>query len=179
MSKYLIILLTIILLAACGTTGNKQIMQAKVTDQVVIGETTLEQVRGLYGEPQRQGVEQGARNYTVWRYAAATRRLNPACFVPGLDLAAGKMTTTVKAVDFYFDQAGVLQDLRVLADTRENRMPIGTLTGLVAVAGAAASMNSCYYNPYYYGGRGYGYNKAVIRSYNTGTSSYTTIKWYK
>jgi outer membrane protein assembly factor BamE (lipoprotein component of BamABCDE complex) len=174
-----IVLATAIFFQGCASTGNKKIMNADFMKSLQIGQTTKESVVALLGEPQHTGSQQGGYNWEIWRYTGTDRSINAASFIPLVDIAAGRQTTTVRVVDLYFDGKGVLTDIKSESDLSERVMPIGTvMLGAAAVgaaAGAAAS-RPYGYGPGYYGGRG----RTVINTIPTGGGgSMTTIKWYK
>jgi hypothetical protein len=176
-----IIAVSLALCIGCASTGNKQIMNADFMRSLQIGATTKEDVKALLGEPQHTGSQQGGYNWEVWRYIGADKSINAACFVPLVDIAAGRQTTRARVVDLFFDGHGILTDIKSESDISERIMPIGTvMLGAAAVgtvAGVAAS------RPYGYGyGRGYygGPSRAVINTIPTGGGgSVTTVKWYR
>lgn len=53
-------------LAACATVGRD--FDTNRVDQIRIGETTREQVREMFGEPWRTGIEDGKPTWTYGKY---------------------------------------------------------------------------------------------------------------
>jgi outer membrane protein assembly factor BamE (lipoprotein component of BamABCDE complex) len=167
------------LTAGCSTTGNRQIMTASFMDGLKIGVTTKDEVKALLGEPQYTGVETGGYNYEVWRYAGTEKSVNAACFIPLVDLAAGRQTTRARIVDLYFDRQGMLTDIKSESAISERVMPIGTVALAAGAVGAAAGVAAS--RPYGYGPGYYGSpSRAVINTIPTGGGgSISTIKWYR
>lgn len=163
-------------LVGCATTGNRQIMNAGFMDSLKVGVTSKDEVKALLGEPQHHGQQTGGSSWEVWRYAGMEKSVNAACFIPLVDLAAGRQTIQSRVVDIYFDQQGIITDVKVESDMSERMMPVGTLMLGAAAVGAAAGVAAS--RPY---GYGYGYGgKAVINTIPTaGGGSISTIKWYR
>lgn len=168
----------------CASTGNKQIMNASFMDGLKIDVTTKDEVKTLLGDPQHTGTPGGG--VEVWRYSGIEKSVTLACFIPIVDIVAGRQTIRSRVVDVYFGTSGVVYDINVTSDMSESLMPIGTLmlAGAVAGAGAGYAANPCrsgYYSSGRYCGRGYGNpGKAIINTIPTGGGgSMTTIKWYK
>ena len=174
MRKLIYIGLLLALTMGCSTVGNKQIMNQDFMNSVQVGATTKDQVKELLGEPQATGQQQGGQNWEVWRYTCVEKSINAACFIPLVDLAAGRQTINSKTVDIYFNEAGVVTDTKAEANVSERKMPIGTIMLGAAAVGVAAGAAASRYNSYNYPRR------AVVNTIPTGGGgSYTTIKWYK
>ncbi len=171
-------LITIGLLLACfgcASTGNRRIMNADFMNSLKVGVTTKDDVKALLGEPQGTGRQEGGQNWEVWRYAGAEKSINAACFIPLVDIAAGRQTIRARQVDIYFDPAGIITDIKAESSMAERIMPIGTVMLGVAAVGVGAAATSRPYSGYY-GQPG----KAIINTIPTGGGgSMTTIKWYK
>lgn len=165
----------------CSTTGNPQIMKSDSLTPLQIGVTTRDEVRTLLGEPQETMMPQlepnGQITMEAWRYTGTEQNVNLACFIPIVDVVAGKQTAAVRTVDLYFTKKGVLNYIKDNYQTTERAMPIATLSVGLASAGiiGAAASNPC--------GYGYGYQppgKAVVSSSpQPGGGNITTIKWYR
>ena len=164
----------------CASMGNRQIMNADFMKSLQIGVTTKDEAKALLGEPQYTGAQQGGYNWEVWRYIGTERSINAACFIPLVDIAAGRQTVRACILDLYFDGKGILTDVKSESDINERVMPIGTLMAVGAAAGVGVAAAS---RPYGYGyGRGYYRNpgKAVINTMPTlGGGSVSTVKWYR
>jgi len=176
--KLAAIIAILIMCIGCASTGNRQIMNADFMKSLQIGVTSKDEAKTLLGEPQHTGAQHGGYNWEVWRYVGADKSVNAACFIPLVDIAAGRQTTRVRVVDLFFDGKGILTDIKVQSDLSERVMPIGTFMAVGAAAGVGAVAAA---RPYGYG-RGYYGNpgKAVINTIPTGGGgSITTVKWYR
>jgi hypothetical protein len=176
--KTLIIILSLFLVG-CATTGNRQIMNADFMKSLQIGTTTKDEAKALLGEPQHTGAQQGGYNYEVWRYIGMDKSVNVASFIPIVDIAAGRQTITARVVDLYFDDKGILTDIKSESDISERVMPIGTVMLGAAAVGAAAGVAAS--RPYGYGRGYYGSpSRAVITTTPmVGGGSMSTVKWYR
>ena len=174
-----IIIITMLFSLGCASTGNQTIMNSNFMNSLQIGVTTKDEVKTLLGEPQESMMPQlmpnGNISMEAWRYAGTDKSINAACFIPIVDIAAGRQTSVARIVDLYFEDNGILYDIKVQSEISERIMPIGTLMVGAAAAGAGAAAAT---RPYGY----YGYRpgKTIVTTNPIGGGSYQTIiKHYK
>ncbi len=58
-----ILALTVLLLVACGSTGKD--FDPALTENIVNGKTTREEIRSMFGEPYKTGIQNG---HPIWAY---------------------------------------------------------------------------------------------------------------
>lgn len=175
-------LAAVLLVIGCASSGNKRIMDASFMDGLKIGVTTKDEVKALLGEPQETRAAEamptspGGMSMEQWRYIGTNSSVNAAAFIPLVDIFAGKQTHVARCVDIWFEPNGIVGDIEVKSDMKENVMPIGTLMAAGAAAGAGAGYAASPYRSGYYGRPG----KTTINTIPTGGGGYmTTIKRYK
>jgi hypothetical protein len=64
---FLALMMTVLLLSASCATVGRDFSVARVSD-IQIGETTQDQIREMFGDPWRVGIEDGQRTWTYGKY---------------------------------------------------------------------------------------------------------------
>lgn len=78
--KKLIVVGTVVLLAACGQVGNKEIVTDNTVSQIRAGTTKKAEVRTLVGDPTKVTFSDNGEE--TWEYAYEAYKANPAQLIP-------------------------------------------------------------------------------------------------
>jgi len=110
------ILLASLLLTACATSGNPAVLDQTIVSQIKIGQSTKEDVKRLFGEPNHTSITQVLNQQTeVWAYGYAKHETNPLLYVPVVGLfvlAAGRWGEHESgSVAVSFDKDGIVRSM--------------------------------------------------------------------
>lgn len=99
------------LLTGCAWTGNSDLARDQTMEQIRVGETTMQQVSGLLGEPEsRRTIEMGGWTREWWSYSYATAAINPLDYLLlyGFWVNGIGLYDTRYDVGVFFDQRGIV-----------------------------------------------------------------------
>ncbi|HSN04002.1 hypothetical protein ACO9S2_04820 [Nitrospira sp. NS4] len=100
-----------LLLAGCAWTGNADLARDRTMEQIRVGETTMQQVADLLGDPEsRRTIEMGGWTREWWSYSYATAVINPLDYLLlyGLWFNGIGLYDTRYDVGVFFDQRGIV-----------------------------------------------------------------------
>ena len=109
------------LLIGCATSGNPRVAQEEVLAQIILGQTTKEEVRQLLGPPQGftksliEGLAQEKLLYELWIYHYHKVETNPALFIPFVGLAVvaacGGVESQFHSLTIGFSSEGIVKSV--------------------------------------------------------------------
>lgn len=135
-----------LLTSACATVGNPNVINEELTTQIIIGESTKEDVRRLFGEPTTVATTMlnGVR-YESWGYGYAKHETNPLLYVPLVGLivlATGNgYHNEGGSLGASFDQNGIVRSF-----TKSQHALQGTGLGSASVNSAYSSQGTMPYS---------------------------------
>lgn len=109
-----VVLLAVIGMAAvltgCAGTGNDSLRaesESSVSSKIIEGKTTKDQVRQLFGSPEKTEFTDGGME--VWRYEFAKMHSNAVDFIPVVNLFGSVQSGKKKELVVMFDQSNVVK----------------------------------------------------------------------
>ncbi len=108
-SRFLSILVPLLLAAACVATGTKEITDSGRTARLEADKSTKAEVSALLGFPAI--VTYGKEGQETWEYYYVTEYPQVAAFVPVVDALAENFSQNTKVLTVTFDRQGVARNL--------------------------------------------------------------------
>lgn len=105
-----VLALTLALLTGCASTGNESLRketEASVSEKVVEGKTTKEEVRAMFGSPLSTSFTDGGLE--IWKYELSKMSSNAINYVPYINLLASGHHGVKKELVIMFDDKGVVK----------------------------------------------------------------------
>ena len=117
-------------LAGCApeVRGPEAITESATVDQIVVGTTTRDQVRAMFGAPESISQMGPAE---VWMYLFQRNAMNAATFMPGVSVLAGRSDVTTVAMSVTYDQGGVVTNVVRTCSVGRSGALIGTTSQIV------------------------------------------------
>ena len=110
-SRIILALLTILALTGCASSGNPQLANqtsATVAAHIIRGQTTMAQVRSIYGNPLSTTFTSSGQQ--VWTYSFTKTHATGADFIPIYNDFEQSAVGRKKSLVIFFNKAGVVQD---------------------------------------------------------------------
>jgi outer membrane protein assembly factor BamE (lipoprotein component of BamABCDE complex) len=108
--KKVAVLAAILILAGCAGAGNESLRsesEATVSTKIVDGKTTKDEIRGMFGSPQK--TEFTDSGLEVWRYEFSKMHADAVDFVPVINLLGSSHSGTKKELVVLFDSSNVVK----------------------------------------------------------------------
>jgi outer membrane protein assembly factor BamE (lipoprotein component of BamABCDE complex) len=108
--KKVAVLAAILVLAGCAGAGNESLRsesEATVSTKIVDGKTTKDEIRGMFGSPQK--TEFTDSGLEVWRYEFSKMHADAVDFVPVINLLGSSHSGTKKELVVLFDSSNVVK----------------------------------------------------------------------
>ena len=117
--KKSILVLCLVLLVGCATTGNVQISDPATVSKIEEGKTTKAEVRGLVGDPTKVNFDMNKNE--IWQYVYSKATAKPASFIPVVGIFAGGADMSGNTLTILFDKNGVVERVGSGKTTGEER----------------------------------------------------------
>ena len=108
--KKLAVLATVLVLAGCAGAGNESLRsetESTVSTKVVEGKTTKDEIRNMFGSPQKTEFTDGGLE--IWRYEFAKMHGDAVNFIPVVNLFGSSASGTKKELVVMFDSNNVVK----------------------------------------------------------------------
>jgi outer membrane protein assembly factor BamE (lipoprotein component of BamABCDE complex) len=116
------LLIVVLSLAGCASTGNANVKNQELIDQIQMGKSTKNDVRRLLGEP--NGISRSSSQVANpadpklmltlvewWSYIHASSETDAASFIPFVGMFVGSTTHESTQFTAGFDQKGIVQHI--------------------------------------------------------------------
>lgn len=108
--KKLAVLAAVLVLAGCAGAGNESLRsetESTVSTKVVEGKTTKDEIRNMFGSPQKTEFTDGGLE--IWRYEFAKMHRDAVNFIPVVNLFGSSASGTKKELVVMFDSNNVVK----------------------------------------------------------------------
>lgn len=108
--KKLAVLAAVLVLAGCAGAGNESLRsetESTVSTKVVEGKTTKDEIRNMFGSPQKTEFTDGGLE--IWRYEFAKMHGDAVNFIPVVNLFGSSASGTKKELVVMFDSNNVVK----------------------------------------------------------------------
>jgi hypothetical protein len=122
MIRFPLLLICVMALSGCYSSGNALVMDQDRLDQIKIDVSTKEDVRRILGQPNGTSKQTGSyavalglpasmRSVEVWTYHHIDRDVDGATFIPIVGLFAGGASSKINTFTAVFDEEGIVRRL--------------------------------------------------------------------
>ncbi len=116
------VLIAVLMITACATSGNPEVINQAKVSQIEIGKSTQESVRSTLGEPQHvtKRMDAAGQVSESWGYGYSSIDTDPVTFIPVVGLFSGKSTAKVAGLGITFTSEGIVSRITRHSKTAES-----------------------------------------------------------